>query len=52
MGKRLCDLKKSLKTDFDSYMKLVNEPSHVCTKCGRAANCKKLVCAPMKLRRK
>jgi len=50
MSKELCKHKKStLKDDVKSYMQLVNQPSHICTKCGRAANSKKLVCSPAKI---
>jgi len=49
MSKELCKLKKSIKTDIESYMKLVNQPTHICTKCGRAANNKKLLCSPTKI---
>ena len=45
--KQLCDLKKSLKGDIGSYMDLVTNPTHICTKCGRAANSKKLLCKPL-----
>lgn len=48
-GKELCKLKKELKQDFKSYMLLVNQPCFVCTKCGRAANKKKNLCAPKPL---
>lgn len=50
MAKELCKLKKGLKSDIKSYMLLVNNPTHLCTKCGRAANSKKLLCSPTKLR--
>ena len=49
MGKSLCDLKKNLKKDFASYVALVNAPTHICKKCGRVANSKKLLCKPTKL---
>ena len=49
MSKELCKLKKSLKSDAKSFMKLVNQPTHVCTKCGCAANEKKLLCSPTKI---
>lgn len=45
----LCELKESLKRDLKLYMKLVDQPTHVCRKCGRAANCKKLLCKPVRL---
>lgn len=51
MAKELCKLKKSiLKEDIESWMELVNDPTHVCKKCGRAANSKKLLCSPVKIR--
>lgn len=50
MGKELCKLKKMVKNDFDAYKLLVNDPSYVCKKCGRAANKKKLLCSPAKLK--
>ncbi len=49
MAKELCKLKKSLKGDIGSYMLLVSKPTHLCRKCGRAANKKKLLCSPVKL---
>ena len=49
MARTLCELKKLLKSDFKTYKKFVCDPSHVCTKCGRTANEKKLVCKPERL---
>ena len=49
MSKSLCDLKKQLKADLSQYVKLVDQPTHVCTKCGRVANSKKLLCKPLKI---
>ncbi|MEZ4590084.1 MAG: hypothetical protein R3D55_02935 [Chloroflexota bacterium] len=49
MAKSLCKLKKSLRIDLTEYMLFVNNPTHVCTKCGRAANKKKLLCSPKKI---
>ena len=49
MARTLCELKKLLKSDFKTYKKFVCDPSHVCTKCGRTANEKKLVCKPQRL---
>jgi hypothetical protein len=50
MSKELCKLKKSLlKEDIGSFMELINQPTHICTKCGRAANSKKLLCEPTKI---
>jgi hypothetical protein len=50
MSKTLCELKKLLKADFKIYKQYVCDPSHVCTKCGRAANDKKLVCKPERIK--
>jgi len=50
MGKELCKLKKSLSIDITSYMARVHQPTHVCAKCGRAANSKKLLCEPVKIK--
>lgn len=49
MGKSLCKMKKSLRIDLAEYMLHVNNPTHVCAKCGRAANQKKLLCSPKKI---
>ncbi|MEX2185787.1 MAG: hypothetical protein WD875_03290 [Pirellulales bacterium] len=49
MGKSLCELKKSLKSDSKAYLLLIRSPTHVCRKCGRSANGKRLVCKPTKL---
>ncbi|MDA0659542.1 MAG: hypothetical protein O3C60_11950 [Planctomycetota bacterium] len=50
MSKTLCELKKLLKSDFKTYRKLVTDASHVCTKCGRVANDKQLLCRPDRLK--
>ena len=50
MAKSLCELKKTLKTDFGTFVSLVTNPTHVCKKCGRVANSKKLLCKPTKLK--
>jgi putative hemolysin len=50
MATELCKLKKSLlKEDIEAFVLLVNQPTHVCKKCGRAANNKKLLCNPVKI---
>jgi hypothetical protein len=50
MATELCKLKKSLlKDDIESFMQFVNQPTHLCKKCGRAANSKKLLCNPVKI---
>ena len=50
MAKTLCEMKKQLKADFKVYKAFVCSPSHVCTKCGRAANDKKFLCKPERLK--
>ncbi|HSH02736.1 MAG TPA: hypothetical protein VLL52_09480 [Anaerolineae bacterium] len=50
MAKELCKLKKTLKIDISEYMLQVNNPTHVCRKCGRAGNSKKLLCSPVKIK--
>jgi hypothetical protein len=50
MSKQLCDLKKSLKRDLSKYILLVRDATHVCKKCGRVANDKKLLCDPVKMK--
>jgi hypothetical protein len=50
MAKTLCEMKKVLKSDFSLYKQFVCQATHVCTKCGRAANDKKLLCRPEKLK--
>ena len=49
MAKTLCELKKTLKRDFGAFVSLVKSPTHVCQKCGRSANKKKLLCKPLRL---
>lgn len=49
VAKSLCKMKKSLRIDLTEYMLHVNNPTHVCTKCGRVANQKKLLCSPKKM---
>lgn len=50
MSKKLCDLKKLLKSDFDSFVKYVCDPSHVCKKCGRVANDRGRLCKPQRIK--
>lgn len=47
MGKELCKLKKSIKKETKEYILLVHQPTHICRKCGRAANSKKSLCDPL-----
>lgn len=49
MSKPLCELKKYLKRDLKTIVKLVRDPTHICEKCGRVANSKTLLCKPVKL---
>jgi len=50
-GKPLCKLVKDevLEEALEEYKALVVNPTHVCTKCGRASNDKKALCKPEKL---
>jgi hypothetical protein len=50
MSKKLCDLKKMRRESPGKYARLVAHPTHLCKKCGRVANGKKLVCKPKKLK--
>lgn len=50
MAKTLCEMKKLLKADFKLYKQYVSDATHLCTKCGRAANDKKLLCKPERLK--
>lgn len=52
MGKTLCDLKDLLKHDPKAYSKLISKPTHMCKKCGRVANSKKLLCKSKRLKKK
>ena len=49
MGKELCKLKKNLKKDPETYMLRIHQPTHMCRKCGRAGNSKKLLCDPLQI---
>lgn len=49
--KGLCKIKKSHRQkDLASYINLVNAPTHVCGKCGRVANKKKMLCKPISMK--
>ncbi len=50
MAKELCKLKKSIKKETQEYFLLVHQPTHICRKCGRAANSKKSLCSPLPIR--
>jgi hypothetical protein len=48
MSNELCEQRKTtLKENIQLYMQLIDQPTHVCEKCGRAANRKKLLCHPV-----
>lgn len=51
--KALCKLVKDdvLKEALDAYRKLVANPTHICTGCGRVSNDKGRLCEPEKLER-
>ena len=51
MAKKLCDLKKLLKSDMKAFANHVVDATHLCKKCGRVANCKKVLCEPSRLKR-
>ena len=47
----LCDLnKKEVEKNIEKIMAIVNKPKFVCQKCARAANEKKFVCKPVKIK--
>ncbi len=50
MAKTLCKIKKLLKEDPTTYIKHVKKPKFVCRSCGRVANKKGLLCAPLKIK--
>ena len=51
MGKELCKIQEALiRKDLRAYVALVDAPKHVCKKCGRVANKKKLLCKPVKIK--
>ena len=53
MGKKTEEICKWKREDYtkrlDELRQLVADPQYVCTKCGRVANKKKLLCKPVKL---
>jgi hypothetical protein len=51
MSQELCKLKPALKGDLPAYILLVDQPRFVCTQCGRAANKKKNLCHPKRMKR-
>ncbi len=40
------------KEDIKKFVKLVDQPEYVCERCGRAANDKKNLCRPAKIKDK
>jgi hypothetical protein len=49
--KTLCRIKAKDFDDLEKKIKdLVREPTHVCRNCARAANKKRVLCNPVKLR--
>ena len=50
LTKTLCDLLDKIKPTSKEYLALVDNPRYVCRKCGRAANKKKRLCDPYKLK--
>ena len=51
MTKPLCELKKTLKRQLKDYLLLVQDPTHVCKKCGRVSNNKDLLCRPLRMKK-
>lgn len=54
MSKKLCKIVSSdgLKEDMKAYIKLVDAPTVVCKKCGRAANEEEMVCKAKSIKKK
>ncbi|MFZ5354514.1 MAG: hypothetical protein ACOZCL_17560 [Bacillota bacterium] len=50
-AKKLCKQIKDdiLKDNPENYREHVKNPTHICMKCGRASNNKKLLCKPEEL---
>jgi hypothetical protein len=51
MAKQLCDLNLNRKSDQKTLAKREASPTHVCKKCSRRANCKKVLCDSKKLKK-
>lgn len=50
MGKKtLCELAKKLPEKLSRFAAHVREPSHLCVRCGRAANSRQRLCKPIRL---
>ena len=45
----LCDLKKLLEDDAETFFELVRDPKFICKKCGRAAKSEDNLCKPTDL---
>lgn len=54
MSKKLCKIASSdaLKDDIKAYIKLIDTPTVVCRKCGRAANHEEMVCKSKTIKKK
>lgn len=54
MSKHLCGMvsDKYHKTNQEEFLKIVDEPTHICVKCGRTASGKKYLCGPKKMKDK
>jgi hypothetical protein len=50
LSKTLCELLDKIKPGSKKYAALVHEARYLCLKCGRAANKKKRLCDPRKLK--
>jgi hypothetical protein len=49
-GLPMCRLrKKVLKNDMEGYIRFIQDPRYLCTKCGRVANDRKNICKPYEL---
>ena len=47
MGKQLCSWKpKRIRKRRKELVELIVDPTHLCAKCGRAANRKRVLCKP------
>jgi hypothetical protein len=45
MAKTICDWKKAdIIRQAEKLEEMISDPQYMCMKCGRAANCKKVLC--------
>ena len=51
MAKKVCKLAKDdlMKDELKKYVKLMDKPKYVCTKCGHVANEEENLCKPKKI---